>query len=139
MFIKQKAQGIVEFAIILPLFLLLSIGIIYFGMAYSDYLTMSNTVRTVAHESSLRLDDDGYAEVIDKYTKNVALTSDIYIWNPKQDTTVVFVPADSYVVTTTTARFNQQSAIGSVIANILSTSIGDEISITYSMYTTRTQ
>ena len=35
---KQKAQGVVEFALVLPLFLLLIIGTIYFGMAFSDYL-----------------------------------------------------------------------------------------------------
>ena len=33
---SQKAQGIVEFAVVLPLFLLLSMGVIYFGMAFSD-------------------------------------------------------------------------------------------------------
>ena len=50
----QKAQGIVEFALVLPLFLLLVMGIIYFGMAFSDYLTMSNSVRSIAHVALLR-------------------------------------------------------------------------------------
>ena len=32
----QRAQGIVEFAVVLQLFLLLSMGVIYVGMAFSD-------------------------------------------------------------------------------------------------------
>ena len=47
----QRAQGLVEFALVIPLFLLLVMGIIYFGMAFSDYLTMSNSVRCIAHDA----------------------------------------------------------------------------------------
>ncbi|MBR0329810.1 MAG: pilus assembly protein, partial [Selenomonadaceae bacterium] len=76
MLIGQRAQGIVEFAVVLPLFLLLSMGVIYFGMAFSDYLTMSNTVRSVAHEASLKSTDDDYKTVIRNATSGITMVSD---------------------------------------------------------------
>ena len=39
---SQKGQGILEFAIILPLFLLLSIGAIFFGMMFADYVAINS-------------------------------------------------------------------------------------------------
>ena len=69
----QKAQGIVEFALVLPLFLLLVMGIIYFGMAFSDYLTMSNSVRSIAHDASLRQTDADYRNVVINNTRNIVL------------------------------------------------------------------
>ena len=42
---NQKGQSLVEFAIILPVVLLLLMGIIEFGMMFNSYLTIQNVAR----------------------------------------------------------------------------------------------
>ena len=141
---SQKAQGIVEFAVVLPLFLLLSMGVIYFGMAFSDYLTMSNTVRSVAHEASLKSTDDDYKTVIRNATSGITMVSDIYVWQPdskngnNNDFLSVTYDADRHnVVVRAQAKLSKDSAIANAVNNMLGNSIGDAMSITYTMYTDR--
>jgi len=50
---KRKGQVIVEFAMILPLFLLIMYGIIYSGMMFHDYSTLSNIARAGAREAAI--------------------------------------------------------------------------------------
>jgi len=50
---KHKGQAIVEFALVLPLFLLVMFGIIYSGMLFHDYTTLSNIARASAREAAL--------------------------------------------------------------------------------------
>lgn len=60
---KRKGQVIVEFALILPLFLLMLFGIIYSGMMYHDYSTLSNIARASAREAAI----SGNMEVGQRY------------------------------------------------------------------------
>ena len=48
---KQRGQMLVEFALLLPLFLLLLFGIMYCGFMYGDYLTLNNMARSAAREA----------------------------------------------------------------------------------------
>jgi hypothetical protein len=41
----QRGQGLTEFALILPIFLILLVAMLEFGMAFSDRLTMGNATR----------------------------------------------------------------------------------------------
>lgn len=50
---KQSGQVIVEFALILPLFLLMIFGLIYSGMLFHDYSTLSNVARSATREVAL--------------------------------------------------------------------------------------
>ena len=50
---RQKGQGVIEFALVLPLLMLVIMGLCYFGMAFSDYLVLNNDVRSIAREASL--------------------------------------------------------------------------------------
>ncbi len=50
---KHKGQVIVEFALILPLFLLILYGVIYSGMMLHDYSTLSNIARASAREAAI--------------------------------------------------------------------------------------
>ena len=45
---KQKGQGLVEFALILPLLLLMFFGIIEFGRIFQAYLTVQHAAREAA-------------------------------------------------------------------------------------------
>ena len=144
MLIGQRAQGIVEFAVVLPLFLLLSMGVIYFGMAFSDYLTMSNTVRSVAHEASLKSTDDDYKAVIRNGTSGVTLVSDIYVWQPDSKNginnefmSVTYDNTNHNVVVRAKAKINANSSIASAVDEILGNSISNAMDITYTMYTDR--
>ena len=49
----QKGQSVVEFAVIIPLFLIFVMGIIYGGFAYADYLRCNNAVREIARAYSI--------------------------------------------------------------------------------------
>ena len=50
---KQKGQSLVEFTLVLPFFLLLIFGLIYSGMLFYDYSTLSNMARSVARERAI--------------------------------------------------------------------------------------
>ncbi len=50
---KQRGQVIVEFALILPLFLFLIFGLIYSGMLFHDYSTLSNVARSATREAAI--------------------------------------------------------------------------------------
>jgi Flp pilus assembly protein TadG len=65
---NQKGQSLVEFAIILPIILLLLMGIVEFGMMLNSYLTIQN----VAREGS-RLGIVGGSDVeIDTLIRNIS-------------------------------------------------------------------
>ena len=49
----QKGQSVVEFAVIIPLFLIFVMGIIYGGFAFADYLRCNNAVREIARGYSV--------------------------------------------------------------------------------------
>lgn len=50
---KQKGQSLVEFTLVIPFFLLLIFGLIYSGMLFYDYSTLSNMARSAARERAI--------------------------------------------------------------------------------------
>ena len=69
---KHKGQSTVEFALVLPLFLLVMFGTIYSGMMYHDYSTLSNIARASAREAALSATDSSneqakYGEIAGYY------------------------------------------------------------------------
>lgn len=50
---KQKGQSLVEFALVIPFFLLLIFGLIYSGMLFHDYTSISNMARSAAREAAV--------------------------------------------------------------------------------------
>lgn len=63
---KHKGQALVEFALILPLFLLMLYGIIYSGMMFHDYSTLSSIARTCAREAAISTTTN-YSEIAGTY------------------------------------------------------------------------
>jgi len=51
--VNQKGQSIVEFAIILPILLLVVMGIFQFGLMFNAYLTVENVTREGARTGAL--------------------------------------------------------------------------------------
>lgn len=50
---KNKGQSLVEFALVVPFFLLLLFAIIYCGMLFHDYSTLSSVARSAAREAAI--------------------------------------------------------------------------------------
>jgi Flp pilus assembly protein TadG len=50
---NQKGQAFVEFAVVLPILLLLVFGIIQFGIAFNNYLTLTDAVRAGARQAAV--------------------------------------------------------------------------------------
>ena len=71
----QKGQSVIEFALVLPLFLLFVVGILYIGMIMADYLTLSSIARSSAREAAITKSVD-----VRKNYKDVKLPFDIFVW-----------------------------------------------------------
>ena len=50
---RSKGQSLVEFALVMPLLMLILIGIIEFGFMFSGYLSLTNASREAARVISL--------------------------------------------------------------------------------------
>ena len=70
---RRKGQVIVEFALILPLLLLVLFGIIYSGLLFHDYVTLTNIARSGAREAAITTNEelqDGRYRNIETHYKN---------------------------------------------------------------------
>ena len=50
---RQEGQAMVEFALVIPLLLLLIFGIIQFGMLFNNYLALTDAVRVGARQAAV--------------------------------------------------------------------------------------
>jgi Flp pilus assembly protein TadG len=50
---KQDGQALVEFALVIPVFLLLVMGIIQFGFLFKDYIALTDATRVGARQASV--------------------------------------------------------------------------------------
>ena len=50
---KDKGQSLVEFALVIPFFLFLVFAIIYAGMLFHDYSTLTGIARSAAREAAI--------------------------------------------------------------------------------------
>ncbi len=135
----QKGQSILEFAIVLPLFTLILVGILYASMTLADYLSLSSMARSSAREASVVQDknqvEKKYPEVKEKY-KDYKFPVDIYKWDPKKNFNIEYKKNTHNVTVTIKAELNED---GSMLANIVnglanSTNSNFNLNITYTMY-----
>ena len=76
---KHKGQSVVEFALVLPLFLFIMFGVIYTGMLFHDYATLSNIARTSAREAAVISGNEGYSNIENHYEPHLkALMTKLY-------------------------------------------------------------
>ena len=76
---KQKGQAVLEFALVLPFFLMLCFGILFAGLLFSDYLTLSNLARESARAASIQGND--YYQAIQDAGKSQKLLTRLYSLN----------------------------------------------------------
>lgn len=146
----QRGQSIVEFALVLPLFLLFTIPIIYFGCIFADYVAIGTIARSSARAAAV-VQPQTEAQQAPDYTAirkeymGQKLPFDIYEWKPStsdEDFKIVYEPStDSSQngnVTVTVKAKLQEQGFGKELAHIVNGLTGaqniDELSITYTMY-----
>ena len=78
----QKGQSMVEFALILPILLLLVLAIIEFGFMFSDYLSLSNASRESVRYVSLGGSNSGAIERGKEVAVNLEPTKMIFEISP---------------------------------------------------------
>ena len=76
----QKGQVIVEFAVVLPFFLMLAFLVIHSGLLFADYMNLSNVARSSAREAALQ-GTAAYADIREHYRTNTHLISNLYTWD----------------------------------------------------------
>ncbi len=141
---SQKGQSIIEFALILPLFLLLLFGMIYFSMIMADYISLNNIARSSAREAAVTVEksevDAGYPTVKEKY-KNYKLPIDIYNWDVENDFNIKNVKfnekdGSTNVVVTINVSLNENGLMFADIVNALANIANKDttLNITYTMY-----
>lgn len=67
---KQKGQALVEFAVILPMLMFLTLSIIYGGAMFADFIQYNNAARDVARDISLKQSVDSRATVMTSINMN---------------------------------------------------------------------
>ncbi|WP_066258703.1 TadE/TadG family type IV pilus assembly protein [Neobacillus drentensis] len=73
---SEKGQSLVEFALILPLFLMLLFGIVDFGRAFHAYLTIDHAGREAARAASIGKDNAAVKLVAKKQGSSIGLNED---------------------------------------------------------------
>lgn len=144
---KQRGQMLVEFALLLPLFLLLLFGIMYCGFMYGDYLTLNNMARSAAREAVITIPASGddtellaYDALEDRYRETIEdahMTTNLYTFKDIQiDNTGTSpangAPPDSIHVRINTV-LNKQYAFVNLLTG-LGVGIPESYSINYYMY-----
>lgn len=69
------AQSIVEFALVLPVLMLILMGILQFGLIFNAYVTLSNAVREGAREASFYVHDSGISAAANDTARLASLKS----------------------------------------------------------------
>lgn len=142
----KKGQSVVEFALVLPFFLLIVMGVIYFGMYFSDYVALNNIARSAAREASL-LEETDYGTIRTRYADDAVsagasdvstyyLPNSAYSWNPN-DTQQFAISKDSDVVTVTlVAPVHEDSGPLHALSGIMGDdSFLNAIKVVYEMHT----
>lgn len=55
---SQKGQSMIEFALVVPLFLMICFAMLYGGILFMDYLQFSNAAQAVARQISITSDEN---------------------------------------------------------------------------------
>ncbi len=120
---KQRGQAVVEFALVLPFFLMLCFGIIFGGLLFSDYMTLSNLARESARAASIEGND--HYDAIEQAGTSQRLLTNLYSLN---DITIEDGENSSVKVTLNVSR---NSFLG---AGFVSYMLPENYTIVYSMY-----
>lgn len=70
-----RGQSLVETAIILPIFIILIMGIIDFGLLFNNYILISNAAREGARQAALGSDDASVVQTVQNMTTTLDISN----------------------------------------------------------------
>ena len=80
---NEKGASAVEFALILPILVMLVFGIFQFGIAYNNYITITHAAREGARLAAVDLNNEDLKDIIIERAYPIPLTEeDIFIDTP---------------------------------------------------------
>jgi Flp pilus assembly protein TadG len=94
---SQQGQTMTEFAMVLPLLVVLLLGIIQFGIAFNNYVTLTDAVRAASRKGAVSRESDdpvgdcttaGYNAGADLDASKVSITCSYSAFEPGADVTV---------------------------------------------------
>ena len=130
---RQKGQAIVEFALVLPLFFLFFWGMVYTGLLYKDYLTLSNIARESARAVSIQGMENSEA-IRYEYAQRGTLSTNLYTWKGDEKSfKIESGTLPSSVKVTLTAELNGEFP-GVGVMDFLGIPLKDKYESIYSMY-----
>ena len=128
---KQKGQAIVEFTLVFPLMLLFLWGILYGGLLFKDYLTLSNLARDSARTASIQ--GAAQYDAIRAQGAQQTILTDLYTWNGDANSFQIADGAnDSVQVTLTTTLNTNFPGVG--LLDFLGIPLPENYRIVYSMH-----
>ena len=110
---REAGQDLVEYAMVLPLFLFLTLGVIEFSLLYFQYSTVANAAREGARAGIVMPNDVCDQSCLDAHSVDVAgamvaglnpADLDIQVEHPAEDLITVVVSYDSGFITRITAQ-----------------------------------
>lgn len=118
---KKYGQAMLEFAIILPLFLFMLFSFMYMAMVMHDYLAMSELTREIARQEAvgkkyetikadLKIND----RFTNLYTLDSNLNKDVKITEEDKDTTL-----GKYVTVNVTINLNKDANVPGLVKSVL--------------------
>lgn len=116
---RQKGQDIVEFALLLPIFLLVLCGFIYCAFMFGDYQTVQGIVRNAAREAAVVGRYTESADPLQPKIDNYKIIADKYnqILKEQKVITHLYVP-DAAGVQVTATNDNNEKPENSVHAEL---------------------
>ncbi len=132
--VQQNGQSSVEFALVLPLFLLFFMAIAYLGMVFADYLTLSNIARDSARYAAVSASTTDVSTIRTKYNNDhsPSLITSLYKWNSSIDDDFNIklnqgTSPDQYVEVTLTATLADST-------NIMGLVLPSQLKVDYKMH-----
>ncbi|MEH7112643.1 TadE family protein [Neobacillus niacini] len=111
---SESGQSLVEFALILPLLILLLFGIVDFGRTFHAYLTIDHAGREAARAASIGKDDTQVKSTAVTDAVGIGLTTDRVVISP----TGTRVSGDDVSITITYPITFLTPVIGSIVGPI---------------------
>lgn len=108
----ERGQAIVEFALVLPVFILLLFGVIEFGLLFNAQLTLENNARECARYASIHAGESDLESKVQALVLPTAFTEepqvDIEFSNPSR-------PKDGSVTATASCLYDAVTPIGHLL------------------------